>query len=299
MSQPQTPILSAPAGTGGVKPPLLTLRPPRGWTAIHLGDIWQFRDLLFTLAARDLKIRYKQTALGVIWVVLQPLLAAGIFSIVFGTIAKFPSEGVAYFLFSYIGMLAWNLFNTVLTRSSTCLTGNSQLISKVYFPRLILPLSTIGSALVDFAVAAALLVVLMVWYHVPLTLAILLTPLWTAAVLMLAMGIGLVAAALTVSYRDVQYILPVALNILLYASPVAYPATYAASRLGPTLQKLYFLNPLAGVLQAFSWSLLAGSPKADPLLVWPAVYAVLSSLVLLWLGAVAFKQMERKFADVI
>jgi lipopolysaccharide transport system permease protein len=278
---------------------MLTIRPPSGWAAIHLGDIWQFRDLLLTLAARDLKIRYKQTALGVAWVILQPLLAAGIFSVVFGTIGRFSSDGVNSFVFIYVGMLAWNLFSGVLTRSSSCLTGNAHLISKVFFPRLVLPLSTLGSALVDFAVAAALLVVLMYLYQIPATWAILLAPLFTLAVLMLAMGVGLVAAALTVSYRDVQFILPVALNILLYASPVAYPATYAWLHLGPRLRRLYFFNPLVGSLEAFRWSILAGSPGVHPPMLWPVAYSLIASFILLWIGAMAFKQMERKFADVI
>ena len=222
--------------------PHLTIQPTSGWAAINVRELWQFRDLLMSLAQRDVKLRYKQTALGVIWVVLQPLLAAGIFSFVFGKVAKLPSDGLPYFLFSYAGLLGWNLFNNTLSKCSTCLVGNSQLISKVFFPRLVLPLSTVPSSLIDFGVALAMMAVLMVFYRVPPTWAILLLPLWMAVLILLSLGIGLCTAALTVSYRDVQYILPVFLQILLYASPIAY----ALSAVPAHLRSVYLLNPLSG-----------------------------------------------------
>jgi len=283
---------------------MLTIRPPSGWAALHLADIWQFRDLMFTLAGRDLKVRYKQTALGVIWVVLQPLLAAGVFSILFGAIAQFPSDGVPYFLFSYVGMLAWNLFSGVLARSSGCLTGNAHLISKVFFPRLVLPLSTVGSAMVDFLVAAALLVVLMPANHIYPTWTLLLVPIWTIGLLMLSLGVGLVAAALTVSYRDVQYVLPVMINLMQFASPVAYPAWFASEKLNKHLPAymhgILYLNPLTGLFEWFRWSFFAGSPTQPPApALWTALYSLVCAVFLVWVGAVAFKQMERKFADVI
>jgi lipopolysaccharide transport system permease protein len=275
--------------------PLLSLRPPRGWTAMNLAEVWRFRDLLVTLAGRDLKVRYKQTALGVIWVVLQPLLAAGVFSMVFGKIGNMPSDGIPYFLFSYAGMLGWNLFSNVLSRSSACLVGNANLISKVYFPRLVLPLSTVGSALVDYAVSIGMLAVLMVIYHVQPSWGLLMLPAWTAVLLLLSLGIGLFAAALTVSYRDVQYVLPVALNIFLFASPVAYSAKYAASRLPPQFQTAYFLNPLAPLMESYRCSILGTSPAPG----WALWISIGISIAAFWIGAVAFKQMERKFADVI
>src|SRR5205085_9780917 len=146
--------------------PLLRIRPSRGWAAVNVRELWQFRDLLMSLAGRDLKLRYKQTALGVIWVILQPLMAAGIFSFVFGKVARLPSDGIPYLLFSFAGLLGWNLFANTLTKTSGCLTGNAQLISKVFFPRLILPLSTVPSVLVDFAVSAGMMAVLMAVYRV-------------------------------------------------------------------------------------------------------------------------------------
>ena len=271
--------------------PLLKIRPTSGWAALNLAETWQFRDLLFTLAGRDLKLRYKQTALGVIWVVLQPLMAAGIFSFVFGAVADLPSDGVPYFVFSYAGLLGWNLFSNILTKSSGCLVGNSQLISKVFFPRLVLPLSTVPSTLVDFGIALALMTGLLAVYGIAPGWGILLLPVWVALLMMLSLGIGLVTAALTVSYRDVQYILPVFLQMLLYASPIAY----AVSAVPDRWRGLYFLNPLSGLLEAFRWSLLGtGQPH------WPALaYTAAVAAAVLVAGAFSFKKMERKFADVI
>ncbi len=271
--------------------PHLVIRPTRGFAALNLREIWSYRDLLFTLAGRDIKIRYKQTSLGVAWVVLQPLVAAGIFSFVFGKVAKMPSDGLPYLLFSFAGMQGWSLFNNVLNRTSTCLVGNGHLISKVYFPRLILPLSTLPSILLDFGIAMLMLAVLLVIYHVSPGWGLLLLPVWMLILMTLAMGVGLWTAALMVSYRDVGYVLPVALQMLMYASPVAY----AASAVPAQYQTLYFMNPLAGLLDAFRWSLLGvGSPRWGVLAASAGV-----ALVVLIFGAFMFKKMERRFADVI
>jgi lipopolysaccharide transport system permease protein len=273
-------------------PPLVRIRPQSGWAALDLGEVWAFRDLLFGLAGRDVRLRYRQTALGIIWVVLQPLLGAGIFSFVFGKIAKLQGpDGVPYFLFSYAGMLAWTAFSSTLTKSSTCLVGNSQLISKIYFPRLILPLSTVASALVDFAVGLALIPVLMFVAGIGPSWSLLLLPLWLLLLLTLAAGIGLWASALSVSYRDVQFIIPVAVQFLLYGSPIAYPL----SAVPPHLRTAMLLNPLSGLLDAFRHSLL-GRGEMN----WGAVaYSATFAIVVLVAGAISFKRMERRFADVI
>lgn len=275
--------------------PWLSIRPTSGWAAINFRDLWQFRDLLLSLAGRDLKLRYKQTALGVIWVVLQPLLAAGVFSFVFGKVARLPSDGLPYFLFSYAELLGWNLFASTLTKTSGCLVGNSQLISKVFFPRLVLPLSTIPSVMVDFGVAMAMMIVLMCLYRVPPTVGVLMLPILMAILLLLALGVGLCAAALTVSYRDVQYILPVVLQILMYASPIAYGLKFAMERVPGKLQAIYLLNPLSTPLEAFRASLLGTD--------WPPIrwllYATGMAVGVFLFGAFSFKRMERKFADVI
>jgi len=271
--------------------PMLKIRPPRGWAALDLASVWHFRDLTFALASRDIKLRYKQTALGVAWVILQPLLAAGIFSFVFGKVAKLSSDGQNYFLFSYTGMLAWNLFNNTIAKASMSLVGNSQLISKIFFPRLVLPVSTLLSSLIDFGVAMCMMVVLLCLYHVHPSLTLLLLPAWVILVLALSLGVGLWSAAMTVSYRDVQYILTVFLQMLLYASPVAY----SVSAVPVKLRLVYNLNPLSAILQGFRWCLLGTDAPT-----WQSVvYSVSVSLTLCLLGAVVFKRMERKFADVI
>ncbi len=291
LTEPMVEVPTTRESMGGDAKPHLVIRPTSGLAALNLNEIWPYRDLLVTLAERDIKIRYKQTALGVIWVILQPLVAAGIFSFVFGSIANLPSDGVPYFLFAYAGMQGWTLFSNVLTRSSGCLVGNAHLISKVYFPRFILPLSTLGSILLDFTVAMGMMAVLMVMYQVVPGWGLLLLPVWMGILISFAMGIGLWLSALMVQYRDVGYILPVAMQMLMYASPVAY----ASSAVPERYQSLFFLNPLAGILDAFRWSLLGvGTPRWDML----AVSAIVSVAVL-FLGAFAFKKMERKFADTI
>lgn len=251
-----------------------------------------FRDLLLSLAGRDLKVRYKQTALGVTWVILQPLIAAGIFAFVFGGVAKLEAPGaVPYFLFSFVGLLAWNAFSGSLNRASGAMLGNEHLVSKVYFPRLILPISTLFAALIDFAVALGMLGVLLVLFWKLPTVSVLLMPLLLLLMLMLALGIGFAATALAVSYRDIGYIVPVALQFLLYASPVAY----ALQEVPEQYRAIYLLNPLAPLLEAFRWSVLG----VGEVLWGYLAYAAAVSVLTFGLGAFVFKRMERKFADVI
>jgi lipopolysaccharide transport system permease protein len=270
---------------------MLVLEPRAGWAAIDFRELWRYRDLLLVLAARDVKLRYRQTALGIAWVVLQPLLAAGIFSFVFGRVLHAPSDGVPYFLFSFAGLLAYGAFNGTLTRASACLVGNAPLVSKVYFPRLILPLSTVLATLIDFAVGTALMAILMMAAGVAPGWAVLLTPIWLAMLIGLAVGIGLFAAALMVRYRDLQYVIPVLLQLALYASPVAYPASAVPRR----LRFWYLLNPLSGLLEGFRWSVL-GRGAVN----WPAAaYSSAFVAAAFFIGAMAFRRMEREFADVI
>ena len=276
--------------------PLRTLKSRPGWQALNVKELWLFRDLLLTLAQRDVKLRYRQTAIGALWVVLQPLLAAGIFTFVFGKVANLPApDGVPYFVFSYAGLLAWNVFSGTVVKVSASLVQNSNLISKVYFPRLILPLSMMFSALIDFCVALALLPVLMIIAHIAPSLALLTLPLWFVLILMLALGVGMYTSALAVTYRDVQYVIPVLMQFFLYASPVAYMLSYALTKIPPLFRPFYFLNPMAGLLEAFRWSLLGH----EALPVAPVIYAAVVSVLVFVGGAFAFKKMERKFADVI
>ena len=283
--------------------PHLIIRPRKGWQALDLSQVWQFRDLLGTLAQRDVKLRYRQTALGVVWVILQPLIAAGLFSFVFGAVAGLPSGGVPFIVFSYAGLLCWNLFSSTLSKSSGVLVQNAGLVSKVYFPRIVLPLSTVYSSLVDFGVASLLMIVLMSLFHVAPSWGLLLLPLWIVLTLVLAVGCGLYLSALMVSYRDVQYVVPVMMNFLLYASPVAYSLATVTERIshkfspGVTewVTRAFLANPMAGLLEAFRWSILGGQQP-----IWGAViYSAFCSIAFLLGGAFAFKRMERRFADVI
>ena len=264
---------------------------------IDLADVWQFRDLLFSFAGRDLKLRYKQTALGIIWVILQPLLAAGIFTFVFGFIAKIKNHGIPMMAFSFASLLAWNLFANTLNRISTCMVANSNMISKVYFPRIILPLSITPSTMVDFCVGSVMMVPIMLIFHLPPTWGLLLIPLWIALILAMAVGVGMAAAALAVSYRDIQYILPIFMQMLLYASPVAYSVSHITQmgKTHPILAAIFACNPLNGILSAFRWSVFGGHPLATGPLLWSFAATGIVSFI----GLFTFKQLESRFADVI
>ena len=270
--------------------PILRIRPRSGWASIELGEIFAFRDLLWTLAGRDIKLRYRQTALGVAWVVLQPLLSSFILTIVFGYIAGFAKDK-SYFALVFAGQLAWQAFSTTVTRASTSMLTNSNLVSKVYFPRLVLPISTIFSTLIDFAVGLVMMAVLMAIFHIVPGWQIVMLPVWLLLLLMLSMGIGLIAGALSVTYRDVQYILPVLVQALMFASPVAYPARQAPH----WLQNWFFLNPLASMIEAFRWSLLNNGEMRPNYL----IYSAGLTMIVFVIGIACFSRMERTFADVI
>ena len=273
--------------------PLTRLRPPRGWSGFDFTELVRFRNLFTALAVRDVKLRYKQTLLGIGWVVLQPLFTAGIFTFVFGVVAGMKTgSGGAYLMFSLTGLLVWNVFSSALTRSGLAMVGNAQLVTKVYFPRLILPLSSAGSTLVDFAIPASALVVWLLISGHPFSAAVALAPVWIALALLLALGLGLIAAALTIDYRDVQHMLPMLTPFLLYACPVAYDT----SRVPERFRVLYHaLNPLASLIEAFRWSMLGGSaPSAASV-----GYSATVSVLLFVLGATMFQRMERRVADVI
>jgi lipopolysaccharide transport system permease protein len=257
----------------------------------ELAETWQARDLLYTFADRDIRLRYRQTALGVVWVVLQPLIAAGIFTFVFGTVAHMSSEGKPYMVFTFAALTGWNLFSGILSRASGCLVSNAHLVSRIFFPRLILPLSVVPAALLDFAVSLGMFVVLLVVYRVPPTSAMLTLPFWALLLSAGALGAGLVAASLMVQYRDVQFVLPVATQLLLYASPVAY----AASRVPERWQTLYYLNPLVAPIEGLRWCLLGTEPPSAGAVGWSVLVAALAVAA----GVIVFRRMERGFADVI
>jgi lipopolysaccharide transport system permease protein len=271
-----------------------TLRPTTGWVALDLRELIAFKDLVLELARRDVKLRYRQTLLGIAWVVLQPVVASGVLYFAFGFVAGArPQQGTSLFLFTFAGVLAWNLFGTTLSKTSLSLVGNSYLISKVYFPRLVLPISGTLSTLLDFSVSLAVLIVLLAVYGIAPGWGVVLLPIWLALILLLALGAGFVAAALTVDYRDIQHILPILIPFMLYASPVAYDV----SQIPPAYQAAYYLvNPLAGLIASFRASLLPASTMPPG---WAVVWSATLAVGLFLFGAAVFRRMERKFADAV
>lgn len=280
------------ASTPTARKPLLVIEPESGWAAVSPREVWRSRELLLSLAGRDVKLRYKQTALGVAWVILQPVLAAAVFAFVFGKVAKIPApDDMPYFLFAFAGMLAWTAFSGTLSRATNSMVTNAHLVSKVYFPRIVLPLSTVFSTLIDLGVSLVMLAAFIALAWRAPGVGLFLAPLCLTILLLLAVGAGLWMTALAVSYRDVQYILPVLTQILLYASPVAYPV----EQVPDGYESLYLLNPLAAPLEALRWSVFGVEQVRWGYLAYSAAVA----LALCVVGAFTFARMERKFADVI
>lgn len=270
--------------------PTIVIRPPRKWVPVDLKELWAYRELITAFTLRDVKLRYKQTGLGIAWAVLQPLLTMVIFTIFFGGLAKLPSDGVPYPLFVLAALLPWTLFSEGLTRSTTTMVTNSNIITKVYFPRLIMPLSSILSPLVDFAVSFIILLAMMVYYGFVPTVNILFLPVFLILALATALGVGLWLSALNVKYRDFQYTVPFLIQIWMFASPVAY----AASLVPESIRVWYGLNPMAGVIEGFRWALLGtGAPSAMVLVSVGMVLLILVS------GMFYFRRMEQYYADIV
>jgi lipopolysaccharide transport system permease protein len=267
------------------------IQPSRGWRALDVRELWRFRELVYFLALRDIKVRYKQTALGVAWVLLQPLLAMGIFSIIFGGIARLPSEGVPYPLFVVAGLVPWFYFANATSGASGSVVGNTQLISKVYFPRLVIPLAAVLANLVDLSVGLGLVIALLVGFGLAPGVQILALPLLVLLVVLTALGVSVWLSALDVQYRDVRYAVPFFIQVWLFATPVIYPASQVPEAWRP----LIALNPMAGVIEAFRWALL-GSAQPPVALLGTSVAVVAA---LLASGLLYFRRMERTFADVI
>jgi lipopolysaccharide transport system permease protein len=270
--------------------PTLIIRPPRKWVPVDLHELWNYRELLTSFTMRDIKIRYKQTALGFLWAIIQPLFMMLIFTIIFGGFAKIPSEGVPYPLFSFAALLPWMLFSEGLTRSTMSMVANSNIMTKVYFPRLIMPISGILSPLVDFAVSISILVLMMAYYGFVPTVNVVFLPLFILLALATSLGIGLWLSALNVKYRDFQYTVPFIIQIWMYASPVVYPASMIPEAIRP----LYGLNPMAGVIEGFRWALL-GTEIPGPM-IFVSVSVV---VVLLVSGMFYFRRMEQYYADIV
>ncbi len=269
----------------------VVIKPSRGLVDLDLKGLWRFRDLLHAFAIRDIRLRYRQTALGVTWVVLQPLLSALIFAVVFGFIAKMPSQGMPYFLIAFSGMMGWTLFQGNLSRVTPSLVANAGLVRKIYFPRLLVPLGVVPSVLLDFFVSVGVMIVLLIVYEVMPGPGVLLFPFCVLIILFLSLGIGLMGSSLAVKYRDVQHIVPFFVQLLMYASPVGYTITAVPVWLRP----YYLLNPLAEPIDTIRWAFLGlGEPNYLYL-----GYSFVMSLLVLWAGLIVFRSCEREFADVI
>lgn len=271
--------------------PTTVLRRTRGWARLDLTDLWRYRELTLFLAWRDINVRYKQTVLGIVWVLMQPLLLMLMFTLVFGVVAKMPSDGLPYPLFVYAGLLPWQFFAHALTEASTSVVANERLITKVYFPRLVIPIAAVLAGSVDLLVTLVLLFPLMLFFGTMPGIAVLALPFFLVVALATAVGIGLWLAALNVRFRDVRYTLPFLTQLWFLATPIVYP-----TRIVPEpWQQLIGLNPMAGVIEGFRWSLL-GTPQPSATLM---TVSAIAALLLLATGLFYFRRMERSFADVI
>ncbi|HEY1851739.1 MAG TPA: ABC transporter permease [Candidatus Binataceae bacterium] len=270
--------------------PVLTIESARRWVSLDLGDLWAHRDLLYFLILRDVKVRYKQTALGVAWAVLQPLLTMVVFTAIFGRLAGVPSDGEPYPIFVFAGLLPWNFFNQAVTNSSNSLVGNAGLITKVYFPRLVIPIAAVGAGLVDFAIASVILFAMAFHYGVSFGMSMpMMLPLALLTTLF-AVGVGMWMSALNVKYRDVRYALPFILQIWMYVTPIIYPVTFIPAR----WRWLIALNPLSGIIQGFRSAIFAHPFD------WNAIALSTAVTFLVLIGAAfEFRRMEREFADII
>lgn len=276
--------------------PITYLRPAHGWAALNLSALWAYRELVYFLTWRDIKVRYKQAVLGIAWAMIQPIVSMIIFTLIFGRLAGLPTDkGIPqawYPIFSFAALLPWQLFQGALQRAGISLVGNANLLTKVYFPRLIIPLSAVAAGLVDFLFSFLVLAGLMIFYQVPFTWKMLWLPLLVLLALMAALAVGLWFAALNVQYRDVQHMIPFLLQAWMYATPVVYSIDMIPVH-GPW-RTLYGLNPMTGVIQGFRWALLGGSPPDRLMLV-----SVVMVVVLLVSGLYYFRRMERNFADMV
>lgn len=283
--------MSSATQSAEVTLPELSIAPPKGWHDLNLAELWHSRELLYFFVWKDIKIRYKQTVIGAAWAILQPLLTMLIFTLFFGRLAKIPSDGLPYPLFYYCALLPWLYFSTSLQNATNVIVEQQRVITKVYFPRLVLPLSAVTSPLLDFGFGFSILIPMMIHYRVHPTLTLLALPLFLALAVLTALGAGLFLSAMNAIYRDVRYVVPFLVQFWMFASPVAYPSSLVPVR----WRWLYGLNPMAGIIEGFRWSLTgSGEP--------PSVMLAASSVGVLFLvvgGTIYFQKMEGIIADVV
>src|SRR5215472_3347803 len=270
--------------------PLVSIRPSGKWSALNLRDLWSYRELLYFLTWRDVKVRYKQTLLGATWAIIQPLFAMLIFTLFFGRLAGVPSDGIPYPLFAYAGLLPWMFFSNAVTASGNSLVGSSHLITKVYFPRIIIPAAAVVAGLVDFGIAFVILAGLMAYYRVPLTWSMWMLPVFVCLTVLMALGVGMWTSALNVKYRDVRHALPFVIQLWMFATPIIYPSSIVP----PRWQWALAINPLAGIIESYRASLFGRQ------LNWPMIATSAAiTLAVLICSAYIFRRMEKSFADVV
>ena len=280
------------AGSGARKaPPVLRVKPAAGWVSLQLDELWRYRELLYFLVWRDVKVRYKQTALGAAWAVIQPFLTMLVFSVFFGRLAKMPSDGVPYPIFAYTALVPWTFFASGLAQSADSLVGSANLLKKVYFPRLAIPIAAVLSGGVDFVIAFLVLLGMMVYFGLVPTAAIVWLPFFVLLALVTALGTGLWLSAMNVKFRDVRYVVPFLIQFWLFATPIAYPS----SLLDEPWRTIYGVNPMAGVVEGFRWALLGSGSAPGPMVAMSS----LAAFALLVSGAYYFRRMERMFADLV
>lgn len=288
LSHPETRFI-APAPP--LEQPVVRIRPSRGWAALRLAELWAYRELLYFFVWRDVKVRYKQTVLGAAWAVLQPFVTMVVFSLFFGYLIGVESDGIAYPLFSYTALVPWTFFANSLTQATSGMVSNADLLKKVYFPRLALPLARVLAGVIDFALAFAVLLVMMPFFNVWPTARLLWLPLLVLLALITALGVGLWFAAMNVQFRDVGFVVPFVIQFWMYATPIVYPSSIVPE----AWRTLYALNPMVGVVEGFRWALLDAATAPGPMVAVSALVAA----GLLVSGAYYFKRMERTFADVV
>lgn len=271
--------------------PVLRIRPSSGWVSLQLKEVWAYRELLYFLIWRDVKVRYKQTALGAAWAIIQPFFTMLVFSLFFGRLAKMPSDGIPYPVFAYSALVPWTFFAQGLTQSSDSLVGSGNLIKKVFFPRLVIPLGAVMAGVVDFMLAFVVMILMMFYYGVTPTVNVVFLPLLLLLALTTSLGVGLWLSAFNVKYRDVKYVVPFIAQFWMFATPIAYPS----SLLSEPWRTIYGINPMVGVVEGFRWALL-GLNTAPGAMVWVSAAV---SVILLISGAFYFRRMEKTFADVV
>jgi len=275
--------------------PVVRIRPTKGWVSLRLRDLWEYRELLFFLTWRDIKVRYQQTILGVAWAIIQPVVTMVVFSFFFGNLAQLPSDGIPYPIFSYAALVPWSFFASSLTQASTGMVTHANLIKKVYFPRLAIPIARVMAGLVDFAISLVVLLLIMFAMGFRPTANFVWIPLLALLAVITALGVGLWFAAMNVQFRDIAYTVPFIVQFWMFATPIVYPSSLIAERYGVFWQTIYGLNPMAGVVEGFRWALLGVNTAPQPIVYVSALVAVL----VLVSGALYFRRMERTFADVV